>query len=180
MNPPVLKLPFAPLEFILQVGRMNIDKSAAMVVSDYETFQTTSYSLLEHVTSSFVQMFNQAPQWNAEPWLSVYPEYQDIYDAIAKGFDPNNFETEIAEIANSIGSCGLVYEVFADNFSNAIDSKIGRFFNRPDLKSQYLTIAEDHGYSTKEARNEYWNNLGDEYCSTSGIEINCCPCGRHP
>jgi hypothetical protein len=81
-------------------------------------------------------------------------------------------------VSTASKGCGLVYELFADRFSECVDN-----FLR-DLESPYreiaLELATQRGYCTPQDRMEAQRErANDGSCSLTGIDPWCCPCGRH-
>lgn len=90
----------------------------------------------------------------------------------------NQFRTDAERIAASAirEIVGTSYELYARRFSEACEPYIDDL--DPILRRHAIAIANHHGYieDTDEAR----AGFGPGLCSFSGIEEDCCHCGRHP
>ncbi|RQQ77822.1 hypothetical protein DF134_36520 [Burkholderia stagnalis] len=74
--------------------------------------------------------------------------------------------------------CGLSYELFVKLFSADVDALI-RELDAP-LDSVALEIAKTMDYATPEERNQMQEEIRKSGgCSLTGIDPDCCPCGRH-
>jgi len=71
---------------------------------------------------------------------------------------------------------GASYELYVRRFSEECASYIYRL--DPLLRRYAIMIAAYHGYTEDE--DELYPDFGPGYCSLTGIEEHCCPCGRHP
>ncbi|KAB1179928.1 hypothetical protein [Photobacterium damselae] len=85
----------------------------------------------------------------------------------------NNFQVIIEQLAQEANkSCGLVYELFVERFTNSVDI----FLSSLSLneKEKALTIAQRYGYSASVD-----DDIDDSDCTVCchGIDIDCCPAG---
>ncbi|ACD21607.1 hypothetical protein [Paraburkholderia phytofirmans] len=109
----------------------------------------------------------------AEVWQHAYAEKME---QICRLRTPDGIRQWIAEIADAANKgCGLVYELFASNFSAAVDRNIGTI--EPEYREQAMQIAREHGYMTPEESDAMWAEMrSDGYCS-HGLDAQTCPCG---
>ncbi|WP_413460580.1 hypothetical protein [Herbaspirillum huttiense] len=74
--------------------------------------------------------------------------------------------------------CGLVYELMVDRFSTAVDSGIDEI--EKEFQEEAFQLARSMGYTSPEERLQtHKENQDDGYCPLTGIDPDCCPCGRH-
>jgi len=74
--------------------------------------------------------------------------------------------------------CGLSYELFVKRFSVMVDDALDQV--EPAYRDLAIEVAKAHDYATAEeldAMQEEIENSGG--CSLTGIDPDCCPCGRH-
>ncbi|NVP01909.1 hypothetical protein HWA77_16970 [Photobacterium damselae subsp. damselae] len=85
----------------------------------------------------------------------------------------NNFQVIIEQLAQDANkSCGLVYELFVERFTNSVDTFLSSLSHNE--KEQVLTIAQRYGYSACVDE-----DIDDNDCTVCchGIDIDCCPAG---
>jgi hypothetical protein len=70
--------------------------------------------------------------------------------------------------------CGLSDIVYTERLSSGIQFYLDKVPQKHFEEA--LTIARHHGYQTEEEL--VWEPAEGE-CSLTGIDTNCCPCGRH-
>jgi hypothetical protein len=70
---------------------------------------------------------------------------------------------------------GGSYEMYARHYSFAIEPYLAKV--DPALRPDAIRIANFHGYFDED--DGAMDGFGAGYCSMSGIEEWCCPCGRH-
>lgn len=87
-----------------------------------------------------------------------------------------DFTAKIATAAQEAHrGCGLSDVLFTQRFQDACEALLASV---PDEhRTQALAIAQAQGYDT-DYDADY--DFGPGYCSTTGIDEDCCPCGRHP
>lgn len=74
--------------------------------------------------------------------------------------------------------CGLSYELFVKRFSAAVENALDEV--EPAYRDLAIEVANAHGYATAaelDAMQEEIESSGG--CSLTGIDPDCCPCGRH-
>ncbi len=77
--------------------------------------------------------------------------------------------------AEASHGCGLVYELFVEKFSTAVDYAFAG--DTPDRRKKAIAIAKDHGYETAEKIEAKKEEMADRgYCS-HGLTWLTCPCG---
>lgn len=75
-------------------------------------------------------------------------------------------------------SCGLVYELMVDRFSAAVEHGIDEI--EEEFHEVAFHMARSMGYATLEERLQTHKEYEDEgSCPLTGIDPDCCPCGRH-
>ena len=80
---------------------------------------------------------------------------------------------KMAEQANR--SCGLVYEIFARDFSRAVNQAI---FSVPEAhRPDAIEIAKQLGWATDEELAESLRQMDEAGCCAHGIDPDCCPMG---
>lgn len=73
-------------------------------------------------------------------------------------------------------TAGATYEYYVRRFSGICAHYIDAL--DPPLRRYAAMIASYHGYTEDE--DELYADVGPGYCSITGIEEHCCPCGHHP
>ncbi|AOH86923.1 hypothetical protein AWL63_18065 [Sphingomonas panacis] len=81
----------------------------------------------------------------------------------------------IADAEMRATSCAS-YELYVCRFSGICAGYIDRL--DPQIRRYAVIIASEHGYTEDE--DELYPDFGPGYCSLTGIDEDCCPCGRHP
>jgi hypothetical protein len=91
---------------------------------------------------------------------------------------PERIEATLATIArNAQSGCGASDVLFTDRLCHAVDKILKMLPN--DLWLAFLAAAADHGYETPDERSAEHASFSSGECSLTGIEYDCCPCGRH-
>jgi hypothetical protein len=73
------------------------------------------------------------------------------------------------------GNASEEYEAFAHRLSDACDPLLDAL--APDLRPAALQIAIAYGYEAPSVREA---GFGPAACTLTGIDVDCCHCGRHP
>lgn len=69
---------------------------------------------------------------------------------------------------------GLIYELYVERLSAEVSDLLATV--PPDLMDAATKLAHEYGYDDHEEECD----LEPGACSLTGIDMNCCPCGRHP
>ncbi|WP_067737346.1 hypothetical protein [Novosphingobium naphthalenivorans] len=89
----------------------------------------------------------------------------------------SRFRIEARRIVDTTSkeTAGASYELYARRFTEACAPLIDQL--DPELRDQAIAIANYHGYIEDQ---DGTAGFGPGLCAFSGIEENCCHCGRHP
>ncbi|CBW77279.1 PLASMID PROTEIN (plasmid) [Mycetohabitans rhizoxinica HKI 454] len=105
---------------------------------------------------------------------------ESVRDQRQKRRTREGIEAEIEAIDRQVSrSCGLSYELFVMRFSAEVDY----FLETVEAPYQALAleVAATMGYATPAEREEMQNEIEESGgCPLTGIDPDCCPCGRHP
>jgi len=78
----------------------------------------------------------------------------------------------------AIHGCGCSYELFVKRFSTLIDSNIDAI--EPVHQAMAMEIARQHDYASPDDLKKMQQDIEESGgCSVTGIDAECCPCGRH-
>jgi ParB-like chromosome segregation protein Spo0J len=85
------------------------------------------------------------------------------------------FRAEIERLSLELqAGCGLSYELYARRLDDAVRSRIG------GLPAEFREAAEEMAIELGHDRQEAERDFAPDSCSLTGVDIHCCPCGRHP
>ena len=94
----------------------------------------------------------------------------------AKGFEElGSVLDDLAKTAHK--GCGLVYELYAERFTAAVDREVDIENLSPTIRDQAQRAAAYHGYMTREEREAQDEMLSAAGCCVHGLDRDCCPCG---
>jgi hypothetical protein len=104
---------------------------------------------------------------------------QYVRDVRQKRRTRDGLEAEIAAMANaSQRRCGLSYELYVKLFSDEVEGLLSEL--EPEFRPLALELAEASGYATHDERAAMQEEIEESGgCSLTGIDPDCCPCGRH-
>ncbi|EJG2034199.1 hypothetical protein ACJO17_19190 [Vibrio parahaemolyticus] len=113
---------------------------------------------------------------------NIFWELDELIDHFEKvnQWPCENYPEKVEKLAQDAHKgCGLIYELFANRYIDAIDNLV---LDLPKgVKEQVINLAENYGYEVitaeqqTESHEEHWND-DVHYCS-HGIDANCCPAG---
>lgn len=84
-------------------------------------------------------------------------------------------EDTIEALANdALRCCGLVWELFVQRFSEAVDDS---FPPSSPQREEALRIATEKGYASVEEREQTQKELAADGCCSHGLAPDCCPLG---
>ncbi|MAM39630.1 hypothetical protein AX777_23525 [Sphingobium yanoikuyae] len=69
---------------------------------------------------------------------------------------------------------GLIYELYVERLSAEVSDLLATISS--DLMDAATKLAHEYGYGDHEEECD----LEPGACSLTGLDMNCCPCGRHP
>lgn len=88
---------------------------------------------------------------------------------------PSNLIAEIEAVKSACNNgCGQSYELFEERLQGTFTKILER--TPPPLRAATEVLLKEHGFDPNYEPFE----AGPGECLTTGINVNCCPCGGHP
>lgn len=123
--------------------------------------------------------------WNPASFLGFYPGARQIFDEVRdRAKNPfykwgSTFDQFVKEASKGSGQSDVLFQ---RRFNSLVDARLELMkIESPDQCSDFLEAARNQGYLTLDEQvAEEYEEFGPDDCSLTGIDTNCCPCGRHP
>lgn len=156
------------------LGKKAGEKQALLCTHDYSN-KSECYSA--HVKE------DRPLSTDLSPRIKLREGYEEAFEGFldrrSRLFTPDGVAAEIEVLeCEAFRGCGLIYELFVQRFSEYVDGLLHEIPS--ELHALAIARSVESGYATPAERAEShaeFKASGD--CSLTGIEPNCCPCGRH-
>lgn len=112
----------------------------------------------------------------ASAWTSAFDAARQKIEKLRTREGLDEWISTMASESNR--GCGLSYELFVKRFSAAVDDALDQV--EPAFRDLAIEVAKGHDYATVEELNAMQEEIESSGgCSLTGIDPDCCPCGRH-